>query len=135
MKVDRICHLKGLSPYFFLRFLKKILLKKVFSYKNQEYFLFKRQLYNVSELESRLYYAQGATATFEPYIEDSQYGCRDSRNSSAFSAERKKQLAIARSTFQENTVGLDQSGSQRRRRVARIVDTTYLLNNCKKGSK
>ena len=83
--------LKGLSSKNFL--------KKVFSYKNHEYLLFKHYLCNVYELGSRFHYAQGATATFEP--------C----NSLAISTERKKHLAIAHSTVGANTVGLDQSGA------------------------
>ena len=55
-----------------------------------------------------LHYAQGATATLEPYPRSHRLV---SLLSPRIAAERKNHLAIARPSNEANTVGFDESGT------------------------
>ena len=70
------------------------------------------------EICSRLHYAQGATATVEPYPRSHRLG---SSLSPRIAAERKNHLAIARACNEANTVGIDESGTYKKRAVIKTV--------------
>ena len=65
---------------------------------------------------ARLLYAQGATATVEPYHRSHRLG-----SSLRIAVERKNHLAIARPYNEANTVEIDESGTYKKRTVIKTV--------------
>ena len=63
---------------------------------------------------SHLHYAQGATATVEPHPRSHRQGRRESPR---IAARLKNHLAIARACNEANTVGIDESGTYKKRAV------------------
>ena len=73
------------------------------------------------EICSCLHYAQGATATVELYPRSHRQSRQTPCASLLIAAERKNHLALARAYNEANTVGIDESGTYKKRAVIKTV--------------